>query len=40
VDKENAIKIYSSTAWSEVVLNCVNFNSTLHFIGLLDRQGL
>ena len=29
-------KIYSSTAWKEIAGNCVEKNSTLHFIGLLS----
>ena len=29
-------KIYESTAWKEIAGNCVDKNSTLHFIGLLS----
>ncbi len=29
-------KIYASTAWKEIAGNCVEKNSTLHFIGLLS----
>jgi len=29
-------KIYTSTAWGEIKDNCLNNNSTLHFIGLLS----
>ena len=30
-------KIYESTAWKEVAGNCIEKNSTLHFIGLLSN---
>ncbi|MBP3609966.1 MAG: 2,3-bisphosphoglycerate-independent phosphoglycerate mutase [Lachnospiraceae bacterium] len=29
-------KMYTSTAWNEVIDNCKAYNSTLHFIGLLS----